>query len=279
MNGTAMRPELAFASIRQGDLTAAEGWEIISTFVTGEDTKTAERLCDSLRVWTWKAIDRRRRDAALREWVDVLNRTESFIADRFEHLAIRVQVLTDLLHDTLAATEVAEGADLLHRKHVPTIIDTLSAAASAGKWVERSVLMQAIGLKPANATRLMSLLVDVGWVEQIPHGREISYRLSAEGLGRARDLRKVVPEPETETHHEMPEPSGAYIRGSTIFSANIIVHQRFKADTVKEVHRHVPRYGIVNETGFSPDDEHDPYRAFFATGCRHEAARFLVHAR
>lgn len=80
-------------------------------FVTGDDAKIAERLCDSLRVWTWKAIDGRRRDAALREWVDVLNRTEAFIAHRFEDLAIRVQVLTDLLHDTLAATEAAEGAD------------------------------------------------------------------------------------------------------------------------------------------------------------------------
>ena len=275
MNGKAMRSDLAFASIRQGDLTAAEGWEIISSFLIGQDLKTAERLCDSLRVWTWKAIDRRRRDAALREWVDVLNRTEGFIADRFEHLAIRVQVLTDLLQDTLAATEIADGADLFQRKHVPTIIDTLSSAA--GKWVERAVLMQAIGLKPANATRLMSLLVDVGWVEQIPQGREISYRLSAEGLGRARDFRMVGLEAGAEPHHEMPEPFGEYVR-DIIFSRNMIVHQRFKDNMSKAAHHHVPSYGIVYETDFFSDDEHDSYCSFFSSA-HNESRLLLVPAR
>jgi DNA polymerase III delta prime subunit len=54
--------------------------------------------------------------------------------------------------------------------------------------------MDELNLKAANMTRLMSLLADVGWAEQLINGREVVYRISVEGAVQARKLpRGVLP--------------------------------------------------------------------------------------
>jgi DNA-binding MarR family transcriptional regulator len=180
-----MTQEMAFATIRQGNLPAAEAWELLSPLVDTSSAKLAGRICDALRAWTWKALDRRRRDQELREWVDLLNRVEAFFVNRFEALAARIEVLAELLHESLSVAELAAPEDLIRRKHVAPI---LKALTSEGDWIDRGDLMEALALKPANMTRLMTLLVDMGWAEQEIHGREARYRISAEGTMRARSL-------------------------------------------------------------------------------------------
>ncbi|MEG3159423.1 hypothetical protein U1763_02800 [Sphingomonas sp. LB2R24] len=253
MNGKVMRPELAFAAIRQGDLTAAEGWELISRFAVTEDRKVAERLCDSLRVWTWKALDRRRRDDGLKEWVDVLNRVEAFVADRFDELAIRLQTLSDLLHDSLGAVDMVDTPGLLQRKHVPVIVAALSA--STGEWIERSTLMGRVGLKAANMTRLMGLLADVGWVEQIPQGREIAYRLSTEGMKQSnvciasfRNEQEADPQPDgLELPHDYLD--------QFVFGSSLISHQPFTVEKGSVDRTYALELGKLHEIGFTSIQE------------------------
>ncbi len=180
------RQDLALASIRQGELSPSEGWALVSPLIDTLDCKVAERLCDALRIWTWKALDRRRRDDALRGWIDVLNRVEAFLSERFARLSAKIEALTDLLHESLAVGTTLDADTLLGRRHVEPILRLL--ASCSGKWTDRSVLMDEIGLRPANTTRLMSALVDAGWAEQRVNGREASYRASVQGLERARWL-------------------------------------------------------------------------------------------
>lgn len=181
-----MNLELTFSSIRQGDLPAADAWKLLTPIVETNDVRLAARICDVLRAWTWKALDRRRRDAGLREWVDLLNRVEAFLSDRFASLAARIEVLAELLHESLAVAELSSPEALLRRKHVAPILRALASCDEG--WVDRGALMGELHLKPANTTRLMALLVDMGWVEQAINGREAAYRLSAEGMAKARTL-------------------------------------------------------------------------------------------
>lgn len=181
-----MQHELAFASIRQGELSAADAWKLLSPLAETEDRHVAAQIFEALRSWVWKTLDRRRRDDGLREWIDVLNRTEAFLADRFEVIAARIEVLVELLHESIAVASLASPEDLLRRKHVAPILRVL--ACHEGEWLDRAALMDELGLRPANTTRLMTLLVDAGWAEQVVNGREAAYRISAEGLIQARAL-------------------------------------------------------------------------------------------
>lgn len=178
-----MATQLTFASIRQAELAAADAWELLIPVMDTESGTVANQVFDVLRAWTWKALDRRRRDADLREWAELLNRVEAFYAERFAHLASKLEVLADLLHESLAVSELASPNELMRRKHVLPILS--SVASRRGAWVERAQLMGELALKPANMTRLMSLLVDMGWIEQETiNGREAAYRISAEGASR-----------------------------------------------------------------------------------------------
>jgi hypothetical protein len=178
-----MHQELSFASIRLGDVTANDAWKLLSPWVETDDRSIASQVVAVLRSWTWKALDRRRRDSSLREWVDLLNRVEAFLADRFEALAAKIDTLVELLHESIAVAELSTPEKLLRRKHVAEILSALKC--HQGEWIERAALMDELALKPANTTRLMSLLIDIGWVEQVITGREAEYRLSAEGLSHA----------------------------------------------------------------------------------------------
>ena len=181
-----MTIQLSFSAIGQADMAAAQAWELLLPVIETDDRVLAARVCEALRAWTWKTLDRRRRDDGLREWADLLNRVEAFFADRFSTLAAKIELLAELIHDSLAVADIASLEDLLHRKHVAPVLAAL--AEREGGWVSRSDLMQELGLKPANMTRLMALLLDVGWIEQALHGREAAYRASVEGLERAQQI-------------------------------------------------------------------------------------------
>ena len=181
-----MDTKISFASIRMADLSASEAWEMLGPIVEKADSKVAAQVCDALRQWAWKALDRRRRDAELREWIDVLNRVEAFFVDRFEAVAAKIELLSELIHESVAVTELAEPQELLRRKHVARILSEL--AAREGAWVQRTALMDSLDIKPANMTRLMTLLLDMGWAEQLVDGREVRYRAAAEGLTQAQNL-------------------------------------------------------------------------------------------
>lgn len=178
-----MRQELAFASIRQGDISAADGWKLLLPILDGADQAVAGRLVDALRAWAWKAIDRRRRDPGLREWIDLLNRVESFFSSKFEQLAAKIELLSEMIHESISVADLMEPEDVLKRKHVFDVLCVLNS--SSGDWLERAQLMNYLDLKPANTTRLMSQLVDLGWVDQKVEGREALYRLSVEGVRQA----------------------------------------------------------------------------------------------
>ena len=179
-----MTLQLALSDIRQGDVAASEAWRLLLPHVFTEDPTIASQVCGALRSWTWKSLDRRRRDTDLREWIDLLNRVEAFFVDRFGALAAKLELLAELIHESIAVAELARPDDLVRRKHVVSILTAL--ANEGGEWIGRGDLMRDLRLKPANMTRLMTLLLDVGWVEQAIVGREATYRASAEGTARTR---------------------------------------------------------------------------------------------
>lgn len=234
-----MDTKISLASIRMADLSASEAWDMLGPIVEKADSKVAAQVCDALRQWAWKALDRRRRDAELREWIDVLNRVEAFFVDRFATLAAKIELLSELIHESVAVTELADPQDLLRRKHVARILDAL--AAREGAWVQRTALMESLDIRPANMTRLMALLLDMGWTEQLVDGREMRYRAAAEGLAQAQKL-----EPGQVTAADRSaEPLPSNVRAAT--HSRYVFYHSIKVLSREKTRRPSPREEEVSE--------------------------------
>lgn len=167
-----------FESLAVADLSAADARTIVGRLPRTLDEPTAHRLFSALRAWTWKALDQKRRDPELREWHDVITRAQV----RTRSLAIvagQFQVLLDLIHESVAVAERRPVEDVLHRRHVRQMLVLLGAAP--GGHLRKAEIMRKLGLKQANLTRLMNVVIGAGLVERIVDGREARFRLSKAG--------------------------------------------------------------------------------------------------
>jgi predicted transcriptional regulator len=179
-----MHSDLPLESIRLGRIGAGQAWAVLSSVIQTQDQALATKICDALRSWTWRALDRRRRDPELREWLDLLNRIEAQFASRFESDAAKIAQLAELVHESISVAELVSPDDLLHRKNVLFIMEALVSNAEA--WADQTHLIAELNLDHANAKLLIDLLIDVGWIEQIFSGGKIFYRASTEGMSRVR---------------------------------------------------------------------------------------------
>lgn len=175
-----------------GDLSPRAAWGVVRPLLaeTPSDQMVA-RVYFALRSWTWKTIDRRRRDEKLRQWIDVMNRAEAFIVDRFAHVAAKIEALVELLYESLAVADTTRVADPMRRKHAREIAALLRAHGD--EWTPRAALIDRCGLKPANLTRLMNILADARMIEVEERGREIAYRLSRDGIAATTPVERPLP--------------------------------------------------------------------------------------
>lgn len=182
-----MAQTVEFDAIRRGEVEPDLVWTLIASSLATDQRAVALKVYGALRSWTWKALDRRRRDAGLNRWAILLNNVEASLAERFPDISAKVVALVELTHESLDVAALSANAELLERKHVAEIVRYL---ASADAWTARTNLMHGIGLKAANATRLLGLMQDAGYVEQSRRGREVAYRLTTDGREHAATLER-----------------------------------------------------------------------------------------
>ena len=182
-------------------MSPSEVWAVLRPYLDTDDHRIAADAYGSIRSWTWKALDRRRRDDELREWVDLLTRAQAFFSARFVELGAKFEALSELIHESIAVGELGVADDPFRRKHVSRIMHTLEERSS--DWLDRAVLMKTLDLKPANVTRLMALVIDMGWVEQSMVGREAKYRLSSGGSAKMRSEIRAAVAPDHTTEQQL----------------------------------------------------------------------------
>lgn len=139
--------------------------------------------------WTWVAMAERRADNDMRRWHrllrDVAART-SLLTDSTravkvgaQETAERLKALSDLLRISVGMQDRPDRARLLTRAHVPEILQYLLDNKSEA--VARSDLQSALGLKTANLSRILTLLVLEGLVDRLPSGRKACFLITAQG--------------------------------------------------------------------------------------------------
>ncbi|GGF53607.1 hypothetical protein SAMN05216376_102152 [Mameliella alba] len=159
-----------------------------------EATRDFAKPYSVLLRWTWLALSERRADDDLRHWhrliLDVAARAEQGkrpsvsaqpgVEESGAHLAERLRALSDLIRVSIGMQMRPDKARLLTRAHVPAILQALYDRQNEA--VARTDLLQAVELKTANLSRILTLLILEGLVERQADGRTARFRITVEGI-------------------------------------------------------------------------------------------------
>lgn len=177
---------VALDEIAFGDIDADAAYRIIRPILESSDEKSAQRIYVILRSWLWKALNERRRDADLREWFNVLRAVSAYFKKEGLLQAERVRTLYELLHESIAVPEVMPKGEILERSHVQDILIMLKSAPKG--TLPRATILETLGFKQANLSRIMNLLLSNGLVERHVEGKNASFSLTLEGTTAAEKI-------------------------------------------------------------------------------------------
>jgi hypothetical protein len=177
---------MSLTEIALGDARPSEALVALGRALAGQSPDSAQDVYTALRAWVWKALDARRRDPELKDWYDIIRRTQTFLADTQAVHAERLKVLAELLFESITISETLVIGDVLKRRHIRDLL-TLLSAAPEGR-MERVDIGKGLRLKQANLSRILNLASYVGLIERIPYGRNAMFRLTRCGLNSIADL-------------------------------------------------------------------------------------------
>lgn len=183
-----MTEMLTLEDVMSGETTARQAHDVISPLLSSGDEGQVRKACTALRAWTWKALNERRRDSDLRVWYNHLKGYAAFLEESDPEHSIRLSVLCELIYESVSVAEVIPVQELLKRQHPAAIMLALSNAGLDG--MKRSALAEAMEMKPANLSRIVSLLVANGLIERDGFTDEVSYTISAHGQ---REVERILP--------------------------------------------------------------------------------------
>lgn len=173
-----MSTALELENLALGEVTLEEGSKTVRAVLAHLDASSAADLYEALRSWTWKTLEARRRDDELSGWMDMFSRASSHIETISRDLAIKIEAFIELLQASVMTAAVAADRDPLARKHVRSAMACIYHAQGR---IRRRELMDHLGLKAPNLSRVMTPLQDDGYVMREVDGREIFYRLTIKG--------------------------------------------------------------------------------------------------
>ena len=172
--------------IALGDASPAEARAALSEALKQPTPKTLQRIYTALRAWTWKALDGHRRDSDLREWFDILKRTGAYLAEGHQAYAQRLQVLHELVYESISVAEARPVDKVLSRQHVKNVLALLYAAPQGR--LNRMQIGKQLGLRQANLTRILNLVSSAGLIERSSWGKHAIFQLTRPGSDAAAAL-------------------------------------------------------------------------------------------
>lgn len=188
-----MSIDIALEDIAIGEADLAAASRTVAACLKQVDEDSAHELYGALRAWLWKTLEARRRDEELEGWLELFARVSSHLSTRWVTLATKLDGFAELLQASIMLASVSHRRDLMTRKHVREMLSTIYGA---GGRLPRQSLVQSLGLKDANLTRVAAPLHDEGWIQREVVGREVFYRLTEKGKASwlpviARELRPI----------------------------------------------------------------------------------------
>jgi predicted transcriptional regulator len=159
----AVSPEAARTAIR--DTLASE-------------PKAARRVYAALAHKVWSLLVERRFDAEIRDWHALLHQFKTNIRNEDMAAAERVTALADLLRESISLSETSPAREVARRPNARRILEML---AKEDGLVPRLKLLDALGMRSANLSNVLTLLLAHNLVERRDKGKEAEFRLTRFG--------------------------------------------------------------------------------------------------
>lgn len=173
-----MNLALALEDISLGEANLDDASRTVEALLGAVDDRKAHELFDALRSWVWKALDTRRRDEDLLAWVEMFGKTASFLEDEWPYLGLKLEAYADLIQMSVMRAGARRGRDLLRMKHVRDVLEAIQKTHGVR---QRKTLRTALGVSDPNLVRIVSPMIDEGYITREENGREVSYRLTEKG--------------------------------------------------------------------------------------------------
>jgi predicted transcriptional regulator len=197
---------LALEKIEIGEATPEEARMAIAELLEEGSPRSLRRLYAALGGWTWKTLDRRRRDDELREWFDIIRRTSAALTEKDPGASERLRAFYDLIHTSISTSKVISVEEAMSREHVREIL--LLLYRDKANPTEKTVIAQHLGLSASNLTRILNLMMDARLVERTTYGKYAQFALTREGIAAAG---KIVPPPPLEIERDKKDPAAQFV--------------------------------------------------------------------
>lgn len=178
-----------------GELSPAEGAQVLRKGLAKDGPLIREELYLAVRSCVWKALDAHRRDPELNAWMEVIARAAPKLGKELEP---KLRAFVELLQISSMAAEVERRRNPLESKHARRFLVILRA--SKGRMAKRA-LMERMKLKGSTLTQAMAPLIDRGLVARVTVGREVEYALTREGRAQINRLESTQSTPEARLAH------------------------------------------------------------------------------
>lgn len=173
----------ALEDIALAEINAEQAQKILAPILRAADERAAKKVYTALRAWTWKALNEKRRDAELRAWYQLLRGVSAFFTKKHRDQAYQLQALYELIYESISVSEMLPVQEVLNRTHIASLMKLLFN--SSENWVNRATVLDALKVKHPNLSRIMGLALNTGLVERRVSGKNVEYRLTAEGSRHA----------------------------------------------------------------------------------------------
>ncbi|AQR72908.1 hypothetical protein [Sphingomonas sp. LM7] len=143
-----------------------------------DEPKAARRVYAALAYKVWSLLVERRFDAEIRDWHALLHQVKTHIRSEDMAAAERVTALADLLRESISLSETSPAREVARRPNARRILEML---AKEDGLVPRRKLLDALGLRSANLSNVLTLLLAHNLVERRDKGKEAEFRLTRFG--------------------------------------------------------------------------------------------------
>ncbi len=189
------------AALGLGDLDPAEAAVAVREAL-GAAPALGENVYAALRDVVWRTVSSREFGPDLGRWFHVIEHAGTGLrAVGQDAVAERVDVLSDLLHQSAAFARRQPLEQVLDRKHVGTLLSRLAEHDGACR---REDLRREVGLSDPNLSRVLALLESHGLVKRERLGKEKLLELTQAGRHVVRRLGGAAP---PAVHHDVAPPA------------------------------------------------------------------------
>jgi predicted transcriptional regulator len=143
-----------------------------------DDPKAGRRVYAALAHKVWSLLVERRFDAEIRDWHGLLHQVKARIRSDDLAAAERVTALADLLRESISLSETSPAREVARRPNARRILEML---AKADCLVPRRRLLDTLGMRSANLSNVLTLLLAHNLIERRDKGKEAEFRLTRFG--------------------------------------------------------------------------------------------------